>query len=133
VVGMRQWADIKRMVLVEGRSQGEVARRRELAWDIVAGGVRSNQPCQKYMRSPLPARSNSMNLCGTLPSRTIVSAPKPARSPDSPPKRAQTTFRSGSATASSAECCLSAFKVRRLPLSGERAHRARSPDTVWPG
>jgi hypothetical protein len=40
VVGVLQWAEIRRMVLVEGRSQREVARVTGLARDTVAKGGR---------------------------------------------------------------------------------------------
>jgi transposase len=51
VVGVQQWAEIRRLVLVEGCSQREVARRLGLARDTVAKAVRSETP-PKYVRVP---------------------------------------------------------------------------------
>jgi hypothetical protein len=51
VVGVQQWAEIRRMVLVEGRSQREVARVMGLARDTVARMVRSKVP-PRYVRAP---------------------------------------------------------------------------------
>jgi hypothetical protein len=51
VVGVLQWAEIRRMVLVEGRSQREVARLTGLARDTVAKAVRSEEP-PRYVRMP---------------------------------------------------------------------------------
>jgi transposase len=55
VVGVRQWAEIRRMVLVEGRSQREVARLTGLARDTVARAVHSPEP-PKYVRAPAPSK-----------------------------------------------------------------------------
>jgi transposase len=55
VVGVQQWAEIRRMVLVEGRSQREVARLTGLARDTVARAVRSEEP-PRYARPPAPSR-----------------------------------------------------------------------------
>jgi hypothetical protein len=49
VVGVQQWAEIRRLVLVEGRSQREVAVRMGLARDTVAKAVRSDTP-PRYSR-----------------------------------------------------------------------------------
>ena len=50
VVGVQQWAEIRRLVLVEGCSQREVAARMGLARDTVAKAVRSETP-PKYRRA----------------------------------------------------------------------------------
>jgi hypothetical protein len=49
VVGVQQWAEIRRLVLVEGRSQREVAVRMGLARDTVAKAVHSDTP-PRYSR-----------------------------------------------------------------------------------
>jgi transposase len=51
VVGVQQWAEIRRLVLVEGRSQREVARMTGLARDTVARAVASGVP-PRYARAP---------------------------------------------------------------------------------
>jgi transposase len=51
VVGVQQWAEIRRLVLVEGRSQREVARLTGLARDTVARAVASEVP-PRYVRAP---------------------------------------------------------------------------------
>jgi transposase len=51
VVGVQQWAEIRRLVLVEGRSQREVARLTGLARDTVARAVASEVP-PRYARAP---------------------------------------------------------------------------------
>ena len=51
MVGVQQWAEIRRLVLVEGCSQREVALRMGLARDTVAKAVRSETP-PKYSRMP---------------------------------------------------------------------------------
>jgi transposase len=51
VVGVQQWAEIRRLVLVEGRSQREVARLTGLARDTVARAVASEAP-PRYARAP---------------------------------------------------------------------------------
>jgi transcriptional regulator with XRE-family HTH domain len=51
VVGVQQWAEIRRLVLVEGCSQREVATRMGLARDTVARAVRSETP-PRYLRMP---------------------------------------------------------------------------------
>jgi transcriptional regulator with XRE-family HTH domain len=48
---VQQWAEIRRLVLVEGRSQREVALRMGLARDTVAKAVHSATP-PKYSRMP---------------------------------------------------------------------------------
>jgi len=51
VVGVQQWAEIRRLVLAEGRSEREVARLTGLARDTVARAVQSEEP-PKYSRVP---------------------------------------------------------------------------------
>ena len=51
MVGVQQWAEIRRLVLVEGRSQREVARLTGLARDTVARAVASEVP-PRYARAP---------------------------------------------------------------------------------
>ena len=51
MVGVQQWAEIRRLVLVEGRSQREVALRMGVARDTVARAVRSETP-PRYSRVP---------------------------------------------------------------------------------
>jgi transposase len=55
VLGVQQWAEIRRLVLVEGRSQREVARRLGVARDTVAKAVRSETP-PRYVRAPAASR-----------------------------------------------------------------------------
>jgi hypothetical protein len=50
VLGVQQWAEVRRLVLVEGRSQREVARLTGLARDTVAKAVASGTP-PKYSRA----------------------------------------------------------------------------------
>ncbi len=49
MVGVQQWAEIRRLVLVERRSQREVARQLGLARDTVAKALLSDTP-PKYSR-----------------------------------------------------------------------------------
>ena len=51
MVGVQQWAEIRRLVLVEGRSQREVSRLTGLARDTVARAVASEVP-PRYARAP---------------------------------------------------------------------------------
>ena len=51
MIGVQQWAEIRRLVLVEGRSQREVARLTGLARDTVARAVASEAP-PRYGRAP---------------------------------------------------------------------------------
>jgi transposase len=51
VVGVVQWAEIRRLVLAEGRSQREVSRLTGLARDTVARAVASETP-PRYSRAP---------------------------------------------------------------------------------
>jgi hypothetical protein len=52
VVGVEQWAEIRRLVLVERRSQRQVAKSLGLARDTVAKAVASDSP-PKYERAPV--------------------------------------------------------------------------------
>jgi transposase len=67
VVGVQQWAEIRRLVLVEGRSQREVATRLGLARDTVAKAVRSDTP-PKYSRSPAGSKLDQVRewICEQL-------------------------------------------------------------------
>jgi hypothetical protein len=67
VVGVVQWAEIRRLVLVEGRSQREVALRMGLARDTVAKAVRSETP-PKYVRVPAGSKLDPFKdwICGQL-------------------------------------------------------------------
>lgn len=55
MVGVQQWAEIRRLVLVEGRSQREVARRLGLARDTVAKALRSDTP-PRYSRAAVGSK-----------------------------------------------------------------------------
>jgi hypothetical protein len=55
VLGVQQWAEIRRLVLVEGRSQREVARLIGVARDTVAKAVRTETP-PVYCRRPAGSR-----------------------------------------------------------------------------
>jgi transposase len=55
VLDVQQWADVRRLVLVEGRSQREVARLMGLARDTVAKAVQSDTP-PKYVRAPAASK-----------------------------------------------------------------------------
>ena len=48
---VQQWAEVRRLVLVEGRSQREVARLTGLARATVASAVASETP-PRYSRAP---------------------------------------------------------------------------------
>jgi hypothetical protein len=50
VLGVQQWAEVRRLVLVEGRSQREVARLTGLARDTVAKAVQAETP-RRYSRA----------------------------------------------------------------------------------
>jgi transposase len=55
VLGVEQWAEIRRLVLVEGRSQRAVALRLGLARDTVARAVHSQTP-PRYSRPPAASK-----------------------------------------------------------------------------
>jgi transposase len=55
VVGVERWAEIRRMVLVERRSQREVARLTGIARETVARAVRAELP-PKYERPPIVSK-----------------------------------------------------------------------------
>ena len=55
MVGVQQWAEIRRMVLVEQRSQREVARLTGLARETVARATRSEEP-PRYVRAPAASK-----------------------------------------------------------------------------
>jgi hypothetical protein len=55
VVGVEQWAEIRRLVLVERRSQRQVAKSLGLARDTVAKAVASSSP-PRYERAPVVSK-----------------------------------------------------------------------------
>jgi hypothetical protein len=55
VVGVEQWAEIRRLVLVERRSQRQVAKSLGLARDTVARALASDSP-PKYERAPVVSK-----------------------------------------------------------------------------
>ena len=67
MVGVQQWAEIRRLVLVEKKSQREVARLTGLARDTVARALRSDEP-PKYVRAPAPSKLDSFRgwICEQL-------------------------------------------------------------------
>jgi transposase len=67
VVGVQQWAEIRRLVLVEGRSQREVARLTGLARDTVARAVRAERP-PRYSRAPVGSKLDAFKdwICEQL-------------------------------------------------------------------
>jgi transposase len=67
VVGVQQWAEIRRLVLVEGRSQREVARLTGLARDTVARAVASEAP-PRYARAPAGSKLDPLKdwICEQL-------------------------------------------------------------------
>jgi hypothetical protein len=67
VVGVQQWAEIRRMVLVEGCSQRGVARRLGLARDTVSRAVRSDEP-PRYVRVRAVSKLDPFRewVCGQL-------------------------------------------------------------------
>jgi hypothetical protein len=73
VVGVEQWAEIRRMVLVERRSQREVARLTGLARDTVAKAVRAEAP-PRYLRSPSGSKVDPFKewICGQLQADPLI-------------------------------------------------------------
>jgi transcriptional regulator with XRE-family HTH domain len=67
VLGVQQWAEVRRLVLVEGRSQREVARLTGLARDTVAKAVQSETP-PKYSRAAAGSKLDPFKgwICGQL-------------------------------------------------------------------
>jgi hypothetical protein len=63
VGGVQQWAEIRRLVLVEGRSQREMALRMGLARDAVAKAAHSETPA-KYTRMPVGSKFGSVQGLG---------------------------------------------------------------------
>jgi transposase len=55
VVGVEQWAEIRRLVLVERRSQRQVAKSLGVARDTVARAVALNAP-PRYERPPVSSK-----------------------------------------------------------------------------
>jgi hypothetical protein len=67
VVGVQQWAEIRRLVLVEGRSQRQVALLMGLARETVARAVLSETP-PRYSRAPAGSKLDSFRdwICERL-------------------------------------------------------------------
>jgi len=67
VVGVEQWAEIRRLVLVEQRSQRQVARSLGLARDTVARALASDLP-PRYERSPVVSKLDAFRewICEQL-------------------------------------------------------------------
>jgi hypothetical protein len=67
VLDVQQWAEVRRLVLVEGRSQREVARLMGLARDTIAKAVASETP-PKYSRAPAGSKLDSFRdwICEQL-------------------------------------------------------------------
>jgi hypothetical protein len=67
VVGVQEWAEIRRLVLVERRSQREVARLTGLARDTIAKAVASESP-PKYFRAPAGSKLDPFKdwICAQL-------------------------------------------------------------------
>lgn len=75
MVGVQQWAEIRRLVLVEGCSQREVATRMGLARDTVAKAVRSETP-PKYRRATAGSKLDSFKdwICEQLRESPTIQA-----------------------------------------------------------
>jgi transposase len=73
VVGVQQWAEIRRLVLVEGRSQREVARMTGLARETVARAVASEVP-PRYARAPAGSKLDPFKdwICEQLRSESSM-------------------------------------------------------------
>jgi len=67
VLGVQQWAEVRRLVLVEGRSQREVTRLTGLARDTVARAVASDMP-PRYVRAPAGSKLDPFKewICAQL-------------------------------------------------------------------
>ncbi|MBV9716098.1 MAG: IS21 family transposase [Solirubrobacterales bacterium] len=67
MLGVQQWAEVRRLVLVEGRSQREVARLTGLARDTVARAVARDTP-PRYTRAPAGTKLDSFKdwICEQL-------------------------------------------------------------------
>lgn len=75
VVGVQQWAEIRRLVLVEGCSQREVATRMGLARDTVARAVHSETP-PRYRRARAGSKLDSFKdwICEQLRESPTIQA-----------------------------------------------------------
>jgi hypothetical protein len=73
VVGVEQWALIRRVVLVEGRSQRELARSTGLARDKVGRAVASPVP-PRYERAPAGSKLDPFNgwICEQLQAEPTI-------------------------------------------------------------
>ncbi|MBV8733973.1 MAG: hypothetical protein JO120_04270, partial [Solirubrobacterales bacterium] len=67
MLGVQQWAEVRRLVLVEGRSQREVTRLTGLARDTVARAVASDMP-PRYVRAPAGSKLDPFKewICAQL-------------------------------------------------------------------
>ena len=75
MVGVQQWAEIRRLVLVEGCSQREVAMRMGLARDTVARAVHGETP-PKYRRATAGSKLDSFKdwICEQLRESPTIQA-----------------------------------------------------------
>jgi hypothetical protein len=75
VLGVQQWAEVRRLVLVEGRSQREVARLMGLARDTVAKAVASGTP-PRYVRAPAGSKLDPFKewICERLREDPMIQA-----------------------------------------------------------
>ena len=73
MVGVQQWAEIRRLVLAEGRSEREVARLTGLARDTVARAVQSEEP-PKYSRVPAGSKLDPIRdwICEQLRADPLI-------------------------------------------------------------
>ncbi|MGE5745728.1 MAG: IS21 family transposase, partial [Solirubrobacterales bacterium] len=55
MIGVEQWAEIRRMKLVEGRSIGEIARLMGCHRDTVRRALAADRP-PRYERGPQPSK-----------------------------------------------------------------------------
>ena len=65
MIGVQHWAEIRRLVLVEGRSQREVALLMGLACDTAAKAVLSETP-PKCSRAPAGVEAGSVSNRGSV-------------------------------------------------------------------
>ena len=73
MLGVQQWAEIRRLVLVEERSQREVARLMGVARDTVARAVRSEMP-PKYSRAAAGSKLDLFKDWGDQPDLVEIAA-----------------------------------------------------------
>jgi transcriptional regulator with XRE-family HTH domain len=75
VLSVQQWAEVRRLVLVEGRSQREVARLMGLARDTVAKAVQREVP-PRYCRAPAGSKLDPFKdwICEQLRGDSTIQA-----------------------------------------------------------